>query len=631
MKKILKDLLKLISYQENTDREGFILRENSFDRKAEAGKGGGQGTSRDVEGGGQDSATHGEPRQGGDEVESAGQSSRTVQDKIGGNGKGQGESNRQGGPGRMRAPRKIKRAEEKDEKPPQGDVGRVRASLDDNRAIIEGIYGIPQNKDIILREFTMGADPPLRSFIIYIDGMVSRTTLNNLLQDLMLFSGPIAPGAGTTSSSVMRMLLPGSQVKQLDTFEKITESVNFGDTAFFFDGSDSALVVETKGWKHRGVNRPEAEQTISGPQESFVENLRVNTALVRKILRSPDLYTEFIRVGARFSSDVALMYVKSLVNPELLAEVKRRISSLNVDFLTDIGMLEQLIEDSPYDLSPQAMNTERPDRVAAALAEGRVAVFLSGSPFALVIPVTFYEHLHTGEETYLRWQYGTFIRFIRNLSFYLALLLPGAYLAAVLYHQEMIPTELLLAIAGNRERVPFPTLVEMLMMEFSFELVREAGLRIPGIIGSTIGIVGALILGQAAVSANIVSPILVILVAVTGLASFSIPSYALAFSVRIYRFIYIIMGALLGFYGITIALFIQILLTSNLKAFGVPYLSPSGPRTYTGPDVVYRLPLFMHRRRPDYLNPRDDVRLTGDPRGWMKGGDGVEQEDSGRG
>jgi spore germination protein KA len=327
-------------------------------------------------------------------------------------------------------------------------------------------------------------------------------------------------------------------------------------------------------------------------------------------------------VGRRLRSDAALMYIKDLANPGLVAEVRRRLNSIEVDFVTDVGMLEQLIEDSPYNLNPQTLSTERPDRVAAALAEGRVAVLLSGSPFALVVPATMYSQLHTGEETYLRWQYGTFLRYVRTLSFYLALLLPGSYLAIVLYHQEMVPTELLLAIAGNRERVPFPTVVEMLLMEFAFELVREAGLRIPGIIGSTIGIVGALILGQAAVQANIVSPILVILVAVTGLASFSIPSHSLAFAVRIYRFVYIFMGTMLGFYGITIVLFVQILLTVNLKSFGVPYLSPAGPRTHPGRDVVTRLPIFLDRRRPDYLNPQDDIRSQGDPRGWMKGGGG---------
>ncbi len=583
MKNILTDLLNIITYRGDQDREGFILGENRFDGRA----------ARSFPGGAAGGAEGGGPEK-----------------------KGGGEKPRR------RYPRKIKNAGAVQEAEAEKGDGSISSRLDQNRERIERIYGIPVNRDIVLRDFTLGADPPLKAFLVFIDGLADRSTINLLLQNLMVFARAFGSGDHYPASAIARDLLPGSQIKNTESFETVTEAVNYGDTVFFFEGSTSALVVETKGWERRGVNRPDIEQTITGPQEAFVENLRANTALIRKIVRNESLYTEFFKVGARFRSDVALMYIKDLANPELVAEVKRRISGINLDFVTDAGMLEQFIEDSPYNLNPQTLATERPDRVAAALAEGRVAVILSGSPFALVVPVTMYTQLHTGEETYLRWQYGTFLRYVRSLSFYLALLLPGSYMAMVLYHQEMVPTELLLAIAGNRERVPFPTVVEMLLMEFSFELVREAGLRIPGIIGSTIGIVGALILGQAAVQANIVSPILVILVAVTGLASFSIPSYSLAFAVRIHRFLYILLGTVLGFYGIAMGLFVQILLTANLKSFGVPYLSPSGPRTHPGRDVVYRLPIFLQKRRPDYLNPLDEFRLPEESRAWVKGGSG---------
>ncbi|MCL6610623.1 MAG: spore germination protein [Peptococcaceae bacterium] len=599
MKNILKNLVKIISYQPNPDRESFVLRENEYDRKAmQSGK-------KDE---GRDSGRPGASGGNGDQPPGA-------------DDPGSGPAV-QPGVSRRRPLRKAAKAGQKKDPDPEDGEGRVSSRLDRNRKKIEEIYGLPANRDIVLREFTLGTDPPLKAFMVYIDGLADRATQVRLLQDLMIFAGVPGPGAGKSASLIMKKMLPGSQVKLAETFEEVVYAVNYGDTAFFFDGSGSALVVETKGWDKRAVGRPETEQTVTGPQEAFVENLRSNTALIRRIVRSEKLYTEFFQVGTRIKSDAAVMYLKDLANPDLVAEVKRRISGVKADFVTDVGMLEQYIEDNPYNLNPQTMITEKPDRVAAALAEGRVAVLLSGSPFSLVVPVSMYTQLHTGEETYLRWQYGTFLRLIRNFSFYLALLLPGIYLSVSLYHQEMVPTELLLAIAGNRERVPFPTIIEMLLMEFSFELVREAGLRIPGIIGSTIGIVGALILGQAAVQANIVSPILVVLVAVTGLASFSIPSFSLAFSVRIYRFFYILMGALLGFYGITIGLFMQILLTANLKSFGMPYLAPSGPRTHPGLDVIYRLPLFLQRRRPDPLNPLDDVRASGDPRGWVDGKEG---------
>lgn len=605
MNAFLKKIMNLISYQENTDREIFFLRENDYDRKAAM-----QATQKE---------SSNKTETNDSEKKLKAESSSSVDN---------GEKPR----GTRRTPRKLKqsgvlkkesrkgKADSSAETDSKANAGKVCTRLAQNRAIVEQFYGLPENKDLVLREFTIGADPTQEALIIYFDGMVDRATLNSLLQDLMVFTREYSHHKETPAEYIMKNLLPGSQIKVLASFEEIFEAVNYGDSAFFFEGSDSAVVVETKGWDKRSVERPNNEQTITGPQESFVENLRSNTALIRKIIRSEKLYSDIFAVGTRIRSDLAVMYIKDLANPELVAEVKRRVSSIKTDFIIDTGMLEQLIEDHPYNLNAQALSTERPDRVAAALAEGRVAILLSGSPFVLVVPVTMYEALHTGEENYLRWQYGSFIRYVRTLSFYMALLLPGAYLAIVLYHQEMIPTELLLAIAGNRERVPFPTVVEMLLMEFAFELVREAGLRIPGIIGSTIGIVGALILGQAAVEANIVSPILVILVAATGLASFSIPSYSLAFTVRIYRFMYIFLGTMLGFYGITIGLFIQILLTVNLTSFGVPYLSPSGPRTHAGQDIVYRLPSFLDRRRPDYLNTQDDTRNPREPRGWVQKG-----------
>lgn len=584
MKKILKNIIQFISYRESTGPEDFILEENQFDQKA-----------AEKEGAGSVNAGHEE---------------------------GSSQSK-----GRGRSRRRIKRESSGEEARQQSNSGdQVHGSLEQNRKRIDQIYGLPANKDLIVRSFTMGTDPPTGGFAIFIDGLADRTTVNLLLQNLMVYTRMYCSSEASPASYIMKNLLPGSQIRTLDSFKKITDAVNYGDTAFFFQGSSSAIVVETKGWEHRTISRPNVEQTITGPQESFVENLRVNTGLVRKIIRSEKMYTELLQIGARFQSDVAVMYIKDLANPQLVDEVKRRISSITVDYVNDIGILEQFIEDDPYNMNSQVLTTERPDRVAAFLAEGKVAIILSGSPFALVAPVTMYSQLHTGEEVYLRWQYGTFLRYVRTISFYLALLLPGAYLAIVLYHQEMVPTELLLAIAGNREKVPFPTVVEMLLMEFSFELVREAGLRIPGIIGSTISIVGALLLGQAVVQANIVSPILVILVSVTGLASFSIPSYSLAFSVRIYRFFYIIMGSALGFFGIAIGLYVQIMLTTNLKSFGVPYLSPTSPRTHSGPDIVFRLPIFYHRRRPDYLNPQDDIRMPKEPRGWLKEGSGGEKQ-----
>jgi spore germination protein KA len=567
---ILKTLLEMISYNENLNREGFILEETKDDKKAAPGNG--------------DKPTDKERPQA-----------------------------------KRKEFKKPRRPSEINYGVPSKKTDSVSSSLEENREAISSLFGLPDNKDIVTRDFYLGTNPSIKGMAVFIDGMTDKTLQDMLFQALMLFAGRPAPNdRGKLAKLVKDALLPGNQVKVNSGLKDVLSAINTGDTVLFLDGCAEAVSVETKGWEHRGVERPVTEQIILGPQEAFTETLRSNTALLRKIIKNENLTTEFMVVGKRSQTNVAVMYLRDLANPSLVAEVKRRIKSIKTDYVLDSGIIEQFIEDNPYNLNTTILATERPERVASKIAEGRVAIIVDGSPFVLVVPTTMYEQLHTGEELYNRWQFGSFIRWLRALAFLLSFLLPGFYLAVVLYHQEMIPTELLLAIAGNRERVPFPSIVEVLLMEFSFELIREAGLRIPGVMGSTIGIVGALILGQAAVQANIVSPILVILVAVTGLSSFAIPYYSLAFSLRIYRFFYIALGTTMGFFGISMGLFAQVILTANLKSFGVPYLAPAGPKTSDWADVVTVAPVFFHEKRPDYINPQEVTRQPKVSRGWIK-------------
>ncbi|MCQ2560336.1 MAG: spore germination protein, partial [Clostridia bacterium] len=386
-------------------------------------------------------------------------------------------------------------------------------------AIIRQLYNLPLNQDIIIREFEVGTQPTIPAFAVMIDGLVNADLITQLLESLIVFSKGAAPRK-KVSEYILRDLFPGQQTSLVQNFQQVLDAINFGDTVFFFEHSRQAVVVDSKGFKSRGVEKPSNEQLIMGPHEAFNEVLRVNTGLLRRIMRTKDLITEYLKVGERISNDVVLVYLNNLVNPQLLQEVRNRLKSLRVDFISDSGMLEELIIERPFNLFPQTLSTERPDKVASCLLEGKVGILVGGSPNALIVPTTIFDQLHTGEESYLRWQYGSFIRWVRMLAFLISFLLPGLYVAIMLYHQEMLPTELLMAVAANREQVPFPTIVEILLMEVSFELVREAGIRVPGLIGPTIGIIGGLILGQASVEANLVSPILVVLVAVTGLASF---------------------------------------------------------------------------------------------------------------
>jgi len=337
-------------------------------------------------------------------------------------------------------------------------------------------------------------------------------------------------------------------------------------------------------------------------------------------MRTPDLVSEILKVGTLSRVDCAVLYVEGLTNPKLVAEVKRRINAIKADHIQDTGVLEQFIEDRPLVLVPQTLSTERPDRMAAFLAEGHVGLLLDGSPFGLIVPVTFWSLLHAAEDHFLRWPFGTFLRIVRVAALGAALLLPAVYIAVTNFHPEMIPTDLLLAIAATREKVPFPTAVEVIIMEMSFELIREAGIRVPGVIGPTLGIVGALILGQAAVAASIVSPILVIIVALTALGSFAIPNFNMAFAARITRFAYIALAAAFGFYGIAAGVFVQMLIYVSTRSFGVPFMSPVAPFAQSSGDVVLRYPSWSMELRPPFLQTSPRERQPEVARGWTQAG-----------
>jgi spore germination protein KA len=496
----------------------------------------------------------------------------------------------------------------------------VSSSLEDNKRYLEKIYSLPKNKDIILREFYIALETPLKAFVLFIDGLADKEIINNsILKPLMVLLDEETEIEGNEAATYIKEhLLPGHDVLALEKYRQILDFVNYGNTAIFIEGCAQCLVIETKGWDRRSVGKPEVEQVIMGPHEAFNETLRSNTALIRKALRNENLITEMVKVGSRNKIDVAIMYLEDLTNPQLVAEVKRRIASIDTDYVGVSGVLEQFIEDEPFRLSPQILTTERPDRVVSFLVEGHITVIVDGGPQALIVPATIFSLLHSSEDYYLRMPYGNFLRILRVFALFIAILTPSIYVSIVTFHQEMIPTELLLAIAASRATVPFPTIFEVFAMEFAFELIREAGVRVPGVIGNTIGIVGALILGQAAVQAGIVSPILIIIIAITGLASFAIPNYSISFSFRGRRFIFTILAAFFGFFGIAGGLFLFLLSLVNMKSFGVPFLAPVSPKTKTGPDVVLRGPVWSMEERVDYLAPLDRRRQPNISRGWIK-------------
>ena len=510
------------------------------------------------------------------------------------------------------------------DKSPQSPENMVDPQLKINLERIQKVFNSDKNSDIIIRQFKIAQK--IDAFIVFIDGMVDRETINNyILRQLMkpeLFENY---KGDRLVEFVENNVLSVHDTKKETKYDMIIGKICNGLTVLFIDGCSECLMFETRGYEKRSVEKPATEAVIGGPQEGFNENLRTNITLIRRIVKNHHLVSEILPLGKTNHSFCAVMYVDGISNPKVIKEVKRRINSLDTDYIQSGGVLEQLIEDSPLMLFPQVLRTERPDRASSFLMEGKVVIVTDGAPFIIAVPATFFSMLQTSEESNLKWQQGTFLKLIRLFGMFAALLLPGLYVALLLYHQEVIPSELLSSISMARESVPFPIFVEVMLMEVSFELIREAGIRVAGITGTTLGMIGGLILGQAAVTAGIVSPILIVVVAVTGLGNFAIPNYSLALSIRISRFLFIVLGALAGFYGISVGLFVLGGLVCSMKSFGVPFLSPIAPKTKGNSGLALDMPAFSQKERPDYLNTLDRKRTGENPRGWIKRDKGGEK------
>lgn len=498
------------------------------------------------------------------------------------------------------------------------DLGPISASLEVNLALVKKNLHLPHTSDIIVRDFTIGTKPAIRGAVVFVEGLASRDTINtHILQPLMLLAH-LSPDKVVDSPGdlIRQHLLPANQLETKKNFKDAIDTLLMGVTLVFIDGEPEVLVAETKGWEHRTVGHPTIEQVVIGPHEAFTELLRTNTALIRRRIRSPHLIVEALKVGRISQTDVALIYLADITNDKLVAEVRRRLQNIDVDYLSTTGQIEQYIEDNPFTLFNQMTTTELPDRAAAALSEGQVVLVIDGSPHVALLPIVYTNYFQAAEDYYLRGPFGSFSRFIRGMSIFFAIWLPSIYVAATTFHPEMIPTPLMLTVAASRENVPFPVFFEVIMMELALELIREAGIRIPSTIGPTIGIVGALILGQAAVAAGIVSPILIIVVAMTALAAFVVPDYSSQFAVRLLRFPMTVLAAMLGFVGTAAGTFVIATHLASLKSFGVPFLSPWAPSRKGSVDLFWRGPLWLMERRPEHLRTKNHVRQAKIVRKW---------------
>ena len=381
----------------------------------------------------------------------------------------------------------------------------------------------------------------------------------------------------------------------------------------FLDGDTNCYKISSKGYPGLGVKKAENEKVIRGSQEAFTESEKINVALIRKRLRDSRMKVEEQTVGVRSHTMTALVYMEDLIYQGLLTTMKQQLQRYEIDGILDSGMLEQLSEKHWLSPFPQFQTTERPDRAAAAVLEGRIVLVTDHSPQVLILPSDYNSFFQTSDDWYNRFQVASYARTLRFFAAILSMIFPAVYVAVATWHTSLLPTKLVLSMAEARQGVPFPALGEILLMEISFELLKEAGIRLPGPMGNTIGIVGGLIIGQAAVDASLVSPIVVIVVAFTALCSFAIPNEEFASAFRILKYGCIFMGAWLGLYGVALSGLWVLIHLSHLNSFGIPYLMPYVAADVNGyedkKDSLFRFPLKYCVRRPIFARRGERIKL----------------------
>lgn len=496
--------------------------------------------------------------------------------------------------------------QEKTEQPSENEHSvkkrQINRKLTSNLDIIKSLYSIPKNSDVKIRQFSFG-EMKREAAVVYISTITEAQKIDEHI---------IRPLLNSASSNQVDNIVTTETIMTVKLIEEAVNGINGGNAVLFLDGEDSAYTLSTSKFEGRGIEKAGNEVVIKGSKEAFNEMASSNISLLRKRIKNESLIVESTIVSKRSNNEVYLLYIKDLANEEILKDVRERINSLDVDAIQNAAVLEQYIEERQKSLLPTVLYTERPDRTASFLENGFIVLIMNNSPEALIVPATFWSFFHNAEDHYLRFIFANFIRALRLLALFITLFISAIYISVTSYHVEMIPADLLLAISATREIVPFPAIVEVLLMEIAFELIREAGLRVPSPIGPTIGIVGALILGQAAVQANIVSPLVVIIVALGGLSSFAIGDISMNFSIRLLRFFFIFSAALFGFYGMTAIFTIGIVYMVSMKSFGVPYLAPMTPTYFSSKDTIFRRMVNNEILRPGYLKPKDIEKKSGE-------------------
>ncbi|WP_406676272.1 spore germination protein [Moorella sp. ACPs] len=482
----------------------------------------------------------------------------------------------------------------------------ITTRLEANIKYLKKTFG--RSEDLVIREIEL---PGKKLALAYLETLIDRDVVQrDILRSLMALQTSPLPEDEARFNRLLRARLTIGDLQEERLWVKVINGMLDGKAALMINGCSRCLLLSIEGWEKRPVEEPVNEVSIRGPREGFSENLPTNISLIRRRLRAPELRFETINLGRRTHTKVAICYLEGLALPGVLEELRRRLQQIDIDGVLESGYIEELIEDAPFSPIPQLNRTERPDKLVADLLEGRIGILTDGTPFALVLPGSLVSQLHAPDDYYERWPLSIGIRLFRFFGLFIALLLPALYVAMTSFHQEMIPTPLAISIAAQRELVPYPAVVEALIMQVLFEILIEAGIRLPRAIGTAISIVGALVIGEAAVRAGLMSAAMVIVISATAIASFTIPTFGLSQAVRMLRLPMIFLAGILGLLGIFTGLLIILIHLVSLRNFGEPYLSPLAPFIWEGQkDLVGRAPWWAMHRRPVLPGRRDLRRL----------------------
>nr|WP_307258274.1 spore germination protein [Oikeobacillus pervagus] len=472
---------------------------------------------------------------------------------------------------------------------------------------VEALRSIYENcSDVTFHPFLIFGET--RAMIIYIEGISNTEGIEKFVLT------PLISEIGSESKQTKELIknkLPLTKMSKVTRLAECVESISSGNPILLYEGGGDGFSLGLAQWEKRSIEEPVAESGIRGPREGFNESLQINTSQLRRIIKSPALKLQTMKIGKYTKTTVAIAYIEGLADQTLIEEVTNRLKRIDIDGVLESEYIEEMIEDNPYSPFPQVLSTERPDIACANLLEGRVLILVEGTPFSLIAPISFFSLLQSQEDYYQRFMIATMTRWLRYGFLFVSLLFPSLYVAVLTFHQEMIPSALLLSVSSSREAVPFPAIVEAIIMEITFEAIREAGIRLPKQIGSAVSIVGALVIGEAAVQAGLVSAPMVIVVAITGIASFMMPRYVAESTIRMLRFPIIFFAGTLGLLGIMMGVLAIAIHLCTLRSFGVPYLSPLAPmKGIELKDVLWKSPLWMMDQRPHLTGESNEYRQS---------------------